>query len=368
MAHDLSDFETQELITELEKRGKEVNATTENHTTTRHDFTKLDNGSYYDINGLRVVQNPDEYLVDINRTGPNFHGAKRPQHAPRRLIPNPSTEYRSIALPGGVTSIDEIIEAITGPRPTLLLGEAGVAKNTAIDTIAQQWGIPVYRANMGGDTSVYNLIAKETAIDGTAAADLQPMGKAALFGGIVIGDEINTLTGDISSHIHASIEEKGGRRISLPGIGRELVDLPENQTWDPKRHTGRYIHPLYRFVGTGNPLNYAGTKKPNSAFLDRFRIIVLDTLPKEEEAKLLVSEVDADMNDAMRLVNFAADLREMYPKPLSTPITHRRLQMALTYAQAHDTDLVAGVKTQIMSYATREHDRNIIADAVTDSL
>lgn len=396
MSRRKEDMDTGDLIQEIEKRGYEVTSKNQGSKITiktgerkraddgsivdkKISFKSYKNNSYFDLNGLRTKQDPREHLI----RGINFDPSSKetewykqkipsPKRAPRRFIPHPNVDYRPVELPGGVTSFNEFVDALSRPEPVFLIGDAGQAKNLLINTVASSVPLPTYRCSLGGDTSIYNMLAKDDVHDATSVVNLQSIGKAAVFGGIAIGDELNTLSGDISSQLHATIEEQGKRRVDLP-TGRELVDLQDRSNWEPQKHLGKYIHPMFKFVATGNPMNYQGTKKMNHAFLDRFILIFLSYPSVKDETELLVERFESvDKEEAKSLVLFANDLRDIYPKTLKTPISHRRLKMALRYYVAHENSTIAdGIQEQIVKYAQdggvgRSNDRETIRDAISD--
>lgn len=329
-------------------------------------------GDWHDINGLRVTQNPDEYLLR-NKTGETENGIPIYEEGPEHLVPSNVTTYMSSERPGDVKVESEVRKKLGRGRAIMLEGEAGTGKNTLLDGVAADGFLPVYRSNFGLDTSVYEIIAEKDVVGGTTVITLKDLALAAIFGGVFVADEANMVEGDVSSHLHAAAEEKGKRRVEIVGTGRVLTDLPEDEEWDPEKHLGKYIHPAFRFAATGNPISYSGTADMNDAFRGRMSITGVDYPAAQGEAGLLVAETDADLSTARTLVeDVAQPLRALRDgtggQSLQCPIAYRQLRNTLEYMQDHNVTLKEAAKAELVSYAQFPQDKTTIEDTIDDML
>lgn len=324
---------------------------------------------WYDLNGLRVTSNPEKHLVGP-RIDQKSHGLTILSDAPRKRVPNVITEYVPSHLPGRVNPIDEAGSKLEDGIPIAFEGEAGTGKNTLFDTLHGKTNRPLYRSNLGLDTSIYDLSNDRDVINGTTVNNLGDLSMAATFGGTWLADEVNMLEGDISSHIHAAAEEPGKRTVDIFGTDRVLTDLPDDIEWDPEKHLGHYIHPDFCVAGTMNPLTYSSVKEMNNAFRGRFSVKTLDYMGESEESGLLADDVGVDTAVAEKLVsNLASELRAMYRNDeLRCPISYRQLLFTLTYYKEHSVPLDTAAEAELIGYAQLPGDKTAIEDAINDEL
>ncbi len=332
--------------------------------------TLTEGEDYHDLAGLRVTVDPATYRVGRPKAE-SVHGLTvlEPSTPP---IPDVRTSYYPSRMSESRDSAEVIARALGHlDKPVLLEGEAGTGKNTAILTLARRTNRPVTRMNFGADTTVFDLVGEKDIVGGDTVYILGELAKAAVFGWIFVADEVNMAEGDITSHLHAICEESGRRRLNLRGTGRTLTDIPAEQDWDPETHLGRYIHPEFRFVGTANPLTYAGTSDMNDAFRSRFVVLPVEYLPPEEEADLLVEETGVDPELAERLTRVAEQLREAHRRDeLETPISHRELLKTVEMAGPDETfmPLAEAARLVMVGHADLKLDKATIRDTITAEL
>lgn len=362
----------------------------------------------YDVNGIRIASDPEEHLVG-DRTGEDHYGLPKLTNGIDK-IPNEPKSYMPIPLGGGRDS-EEIIGRVLGElnRPLLLEGEAGTGKNLVLDVFGYESKRPKYRVNFGTDVSVFDLVGEKDIRDGESYYILGKMAKPAMFGGLVILDEVNMASGDTSSFLHGIAEEPGSRSLELRGTGRTLTDIPVSQDeierygswydaarkkWDSEKHLGRYIHPEFRVAATCNPLGYADTKPMNSAFRDRFVVLQHPYLTQvdgssgpssdslsapsspakgvKREAALLTEETGVPEREAQALVDFVAMLREArrQANAISCPITHRSLLKTVELAGPKEEfmPLVDALKLVLEGHAATKQDKQYVRDAIADEL
>jgi len=325
---------------------------------------------YYLLDGLRVTVDPEQMRVG-EPTGESHYGLHvlGPAEAP---TPDIRTTYYPTAMAADRNS-EEVIARAMGElgKPVLLEGEAGTGKNTAIMHVCQRTNRPVTRMNFGADTTVFDLLGEKDLVGGDTVYILGELARAAVFGWTFIADEINMAEGDITSHLHAVCEEVGRRRLNLRGTGRTLTDLPEGEQWDPNRHLGRYIHPEFRFVGTANPLSYAGTSDMNDAFRSRFIVLPMHYLEPDSEADLLVEETGIDEDAALRLTRMADSLREAHRRDeLECPLTHRELLKTVEIAGSNEEfmSIEEAAHLVMVGHANLKLDKETIRDTITAEL
>ncbi|MFB6109323.1 MAG: AAA family ATPase [Halodesulfurarchaeum sp.] len=324
----------------------------------------------HDLAGIRVTLDPADHLVGPP-TEETHHGLQVREPGPQQ-VPDVRTAYHPTAMTED-RDAEQVIARALGEmdKPVLLEGEAGTGKNTAVLTLAGRTNRPVTRMNFGADTTIFDLIGEKDLVGGDTVYVLGELAKAALFGWIFVADEINMAEGDITSHLHAICEEVGRRRLTLRGTGRTLTDLPPDVEWDPEKHLGRYIHPAFRFVGTANPLSYAGTSEMNDAFRSRFVVLPVEYLPPEEEAALLIEETGVEEETARELTAVAERLREAHRRDeLETPISHRELLKVVEMAGPEEQFMSIGeaARLVLVGHATLKLDEATIRDIITAEL
>lgn len=337
-----------------------------------HETTgELATGDWHDLDGLRVVQDPEKHLAGSPIDKKLYGTLPYLEHTGHKLIPNMGhLDYIPCSLPGDVDASHAIASRMARGTPAYLEGEAGMAKNTAIAALCGETNRVLRRDNYGMDTSVFQVVNDTDVVNGTTINNLGNLTMSAMFGGVYNADEGNMATGDITSHLHAIFEEEGSRSLSIVGTDRTLIDLPEDVEWDPDEHLGQYIHPEFKVVATGNPLTYASTKPMNHAFRDRFSIQDMKYIGAGEEAGLLQDETGIEEEKALKFCELAVELRNQREEgALNCPISHRRLILASQYVIDHNTSLSAAAEAEIKSYAQNaQSDKPSIQDAIDDIL
>lgn len=367
-----------------------------------------DDRDLYEINGIRIDADPHDYLVG-EPTGEDHYGLPILTNG-LDMIPNEPKSYMPLPVGGGRDS-EETIGRVMGVmnRPLLLEGDAGTGKNLGIDTFQFETHRSKFRINFGADVSVFDLIGEKDLVDGESYYILGKLAKPALFGGTVIFDEVNMVSGDVSSFIHGVTEEPGNRSLELRGTGVTLTDIPVDRDeidrygswyeaarrkWTAEEHLGVYIHPEFKVTATCNPLDYADTKSMNAAFRDRFVVLEHPYLTEttaaggpssknlntptnpskgvEREAALLADSTGIDRDDALALVDFVAVLREARREAnaITCPITHRSLLKIVELAGVDQEFMPFKDATEIVltGHAATKSDKQYIKDAIADEL
>lgn len=181
--------------------------------------------------------------------------------------------------------------------PTLLVGETGVGKTSAIRYLAQENGKNLIRLSLTGQTGVDEILGKYiitphagmTWIDG-------PLVDAMKKGDWIVFDEINMAQSEILSVLHPLLDDD--KMIMLKECSGEVIRPAEG----------------FRFFATMNPTDeYTGTKELNKAFMSRFGII-LDIGYSDNEHEIVIEQSGVDEDSAKVLVQVASNLRETKAK------------------------------------------------------
>ena len=147
-----------------------------------------------------------------------------------------------------------------------ITGESGTGKNAMIEQVCAQNNRPMVRVNMTRDTTEDQIIGAKTLIDGNIVYEDGPLVWAATNGAILILDEISTSDANTIMCLQAALEGKSFFVKSL------------NKMIDPK--------PGFAIVATDNTKGqgsdsgkWIGTNVLNSAFLDRFDMMIEQEYP-----------------------------------------------------------------------------------------
>ncbi len=347
-----------------------------------------DDVDLYEVNGIKITLNPERELAG-EPTGDDWYGLPKLTNGNDR-IPNVTTPYFPVAVEPGNRDTEEWMGRVLGgsnPRPMLFEGEAGTGKNTAFSKAANVTNRVTQRINFGSDVSVFDLVGEKEIANGETYYVLGDLARAAMFGHMAILDEVNMVTGDVSSFIHGVAEEPGNRSLEIRGTEVTLTDIPvtadeidryggwyeaARNKWNAEEHLGKYIHPEFRVGATCNPLDYADTKSMNDAFRDRFVVVEHPYLSPKREAALLAEETDADPDDVRALTHLANVLREARERANAhqTPITHRSLLKTVEMAGPEEEwmsyrDAALNV---MVDHASTKKDKTYIRDTVKDEL
>lgn len=235
---------------------------------------------------------------------------------------------------GNITDIEVVTRALAdSDYATLLIGETGVGKNVLLKKIHSITNWPSQRVNFGlgvdyeslvgrfapskegGDMEALSEEASSIAArnTGLSTGDVMQslsaqksyfefvsgiLRESASNGYAFIGDEINTVTGEVTSSLHGVTEEESSRELVIQ-------DTSEVITPDDR----------FQFIGTMNPVDYAGTNTLNRAFQTRFYPIEIPYLENTAESQILLEKSNLGAHSqgeeiADGLVDLASKLRE----------------------------------------------------------
>ncbi|MFL9962288.1 AAA family ATPase [Paraburkholderia sediminicola] len=213
---------------------------------------------------------------------------------------------------------NDIVEDIVENRRVMLIGHTGAGKTSLIEQVAARSRHGVLRSNMNGQTTVGDFVGFWTVKGGETLWVDGVLPTAMREGLWLIVDEIDFAEPSILAALTAVLEPHG--RLVLKEKGNEIV-AP---------------HPSFRLFTTANAVGamsrfrhlYQGANLMNEAFLDRWRVYLLDYLTPAEEAEVLMRTLAPNMTRtlAATLAAIAADCRAAFAREdLSSAFSTRRL-------------------------------------------
>ena len=230
----------------------------------------------------------------------------------------------------------DILQDIVENRRVLLIGHTGAAKTSLIEQVAARSQRGVLRANMNGQTSIGDFVGFWTVKGGETLWVDGVLPTAMREGLWLVVDEIDFAEPSILAVLTAVLEPHG--RLLLKEKGNELV-AP---------------HPCFRLFATANAVGamsvyrhlYQGANLMNEAFLDRWRVYLMNYLSPEEEAEVLMRTLGARVTRPMAqtLAAIAADCRAAFAREdlASAFSTRRLLDWADLMLRSGDPERAAG--------------------------
>jgi cobaltochelatase CobS len=230
----------------------------------------------------------------------------------------------------------DILQDIVENRRVLLIGHTGAGKTSLIEQVAARTQHGVLRANMNGQTTIGDFVGFWT-VKGGETLWVDGVLPTALREGLwLVVDEIDFAEPSILAVLTAVLEPNG--RLLLKEKGNELV-AP---------------HPSFRLFATANAVGamgvyrhlYQGANLMNEAFLDRWRVYLMNYLSPEEEAEVLMRTLGARVTRPMAqtLAAIAADCRAAFAREdlASAFSTRRLLDWADLMLRSGDPERAAG--------------------------
>ncbi|EDZ99002.1 ATPase associated with various cellular activities AAA_5 [Burkholderia sp. H160] len=232
--------------------------------------------------------------------------------APHPLVPRVNPAYLFPAR------FNDIVADIVENRRVMLIGHTGAGKTSLIEQVAARSQHGVLRSNMNGQTTVGDFVGFWTVKGGETLWVDGVLPTAMREGLWLIVDEIDFAEPSILAALTAVLEPQG--RLVLKEKGNEIV-AP---------------HPAFRLFATANAVGamsqfrhlYQGANLMNEAFLDRWRVYLLDYLLPTEETDVLIRTLAPHMTRplAATLAAIAADCRAAFAREdLSSAFSTRRL-------------------------------------------
>lgn len=190
--------------------------------------------------------------------------------------------YVQRVLPGGKSETELYVRSLNMGKAPLLMGPAGSGKTSSPFGFSSKSGMPlaVVKGHGGFDPTKVFATREQDLETGMWYWRLTDAGLAAIFGGIIVWDELYRIPPKVSS---VAFDMFDGRRwVEIPGYG--TVRLADDCL----------------LVGTTNPPSYAGVGDVDEALKDRFSPVLTWDYDPKVEAKLIQSKSLRDMAKAVR--------------------------------------------------------------------
>jgi MoxR-like ATPase len=170
------------------------------------------------------------------------------------------------AVVGNENVVEEVLVAVFAGGHCLLEGVPGIGKTLLVRTIAASLDLPFSRNQFTPDLMPADVVGTDMLVekDGRTAFEFRP---GAIFGNVVLADEVNRATPKTQSALLQAMEE---REVTV------------------SRSTHKLPRPFF-VLATQNPLEMEGTYPLPEAQLDRFLIKVLVPMPSLPELLKIVA-------------------------------------------------------------------------------
>ena len=179
--------------------------------------------------------------------------------------------------------VDRLLIALITGGHILLEGVPGLAKTTAVQTLAKALGLQFQRISFTPDLLPADVIG--TLIYNPKDATFAPR-KGPVFTNLLLADEINRAPAKVQSALLESMQE---RRVTL---GDHTYDLP-----DP-----------FLVLATQNPIEQEGTYPLPEAQVDRFMLKVLLTHPSRDDERRIMNRFTSRVPVVANTVVTPADI------------------------------------------------------------
>jgi cobaltochelatase CobS len=213
---------------------------------------------------------------------------------------------------------NDILNDIVENKRVMLIGHTGAGKTSLIEQIAARTQHGVLRSNMNGQTTIGDFVGFWTVKGGETQWVDGVLPLAMRAGHWLVIDEIDFAEPAILAVLTAVLEPGG--RLLLKEKGDEII-VP---------------HPAFRLFATANAVGamsayrhlYQGANLMNEAFLDRWRVYLIDYLSAADEAQVLVRTFAPYLDETMAhtLAAIAAECRAAFVREdLASAFSTRRL-------------------------------------------
>jgi MoxR-like ATPase len=183
-------------------------------------------------------------------------------------------------LVGQQALVEGLLTALLSTGHVLVEGVPGLAKTTAIRTLAQVLGVGFGRIQFTPDLLPGDLLGTPIYVPERGAFVVR---KGPIFAPVLLADEVNRAPAKVQSALLEAMEE---RQVS---IGEETFPLPE---------------PFF-VMATQNPVELEGTYPLPEAQIDRFLLKLVVPYPSEEEEREIVNRDTPEPASASPVVDAA---------------------------------------------------------------
>ena len=218
--------------------------------------------------------------------------------SPSDMVPQSSEDYVY-----DIEELKNVILALELNIPCYVWGHKGSGKSELFEQIAARTGREYVRVQHTVNTEESHIVGQWTVKDGHTVFGLGPLPLAMQNGWMYCADEYDFALPSVLSVYQAVLEGKSLMIKEADAVNRVIKP-----------------HPDFRIVATGNTNGsgdetglYQGTNIQNSANYDRFGMVIhKQYMSKSAEVQILQNRVGLVKEDAEKMVEFAALVREAY--------------------------------------------------------
>jgi MoxR-like ATPase len=214
--------------------------------------------------------------------------------------------------------VDGLLIALLSQGHVLVEGVPGLAKTTAVRTLAQALGLGFRRIQFTPDLLPGDLLGTPIYVPGRERFEVR---KGPIFAPVLLGDEINRAPAKVQSALLEAMEE---RQVT---IGDETFPLPA---------------PFF-VMATQNPVELEGTYPLPEAQIDRFLLKLVVPYPDLDEEVEIVAR-DAAPGKSVRAVADATAVRELQAAAAAVHVAPAVADYAVRIARATRDPVAAGIR------------------------
>ncbi|UCE86641.1 MAG: AAA family ATPase [Deltaproteobacteria bacterium] len=222
------------------------------------------------------------------------------------------------AVVGQRELIDGLLIALLAGGHVLVEGVPGLAKTTAVRTLAEALGLGFRRIQFTPDLLPGDLLGTPVYVPDERRFAVR---KGPIFSPVLLADEINRAPAKVQSALLEAMEE------SQVTIGEETFALPE---------------PFF-VMATQNPIELEGTYPLPEAQIDRFLMKLLVSYPNEADERAIVGR-DAEGAPAIASVTDAAQVRALREVAFQVHLAPEVLDYVVRVVRATRAPGVAGAR------------------------
>lgn len=245
--------------------------------------------------------------------------------------------------------LESLAYSIKENLPTLLIGETGVGKTSAVRYIAAVTNNNLRRVNVNGSMTAEDFVGQLLVnSEGTYWKD-GVLTECLRNGYWLVVDEINAASSEILFVLHSLLDDD--RYIVL-------TDHPEREIVK--------AHPNFRFFATMNPPErYSGTKEMNKALLSRFPMSLTVPLPPDSIEYGTISHADEILkeDELKGFKKFVSEMRNAYNKEEMEVFISPRDLASIMKIYLFTGNLIEAVEKTIMPRGSKSEQKAIMDSA-----
>jgi cobaltochelatase CobS len=225
-------------------------------------------------------------------------------------------------LEGSVS--EKIAFAVTRGTNLYLEGPTGCGKTEVIRQVHARMGRPVLRVNMNGDVTMANFLGQTHVNKAGTYFKEGFLPTAMRLGVTLLVDEIDYTPPHIAAVLNPILE--GGRQVHIPE-SNEVLKAEPGFTVLATANTG----------GKGDLTGtFTGTEVLNTAFLDRFSMVVKTDYLKETDEVNMLTALHPDKEElVMQMVSVAGQIRQAFANGnLALTLSTRKLREFFIFADS----------------------------------